>query len=317
MKPHFCTQHRFVPVCVTALAIGLSLQAGARAADPLAQIKERGVLRHLGIPYANFVTGMGDGMDVELAKMFAAHLGVRYEYVPSSWDTVISDLSGKVVKVVDGKVEIVSECKPKGDMVASGLTILPWRKEVVDFSEPTFPTQVWLLAPSESGVKPIKPSGRLETDIIAVKKLMTGHTVLGKLKCCLDPSLYKLSETGANIRLFDGNLNELAPAIIQGEAELTLLDVADVLIALRKWPGRIKVIGPICQPQEMGCAFAKDAGELRAEFNRFLNRCYRDGTYERLLRKYYPAIVNYYPRFFAGKVAPSSTQPGDRITAQE
>lgn len=35
------------------------------AAD-LDEIKARGELRHLGIRYANFVTGSGDGFDVEL-----------------------------------------------------------------------------------------------------------------------------------------------------------------------------------------------------------------------------------------------------------
>ncbi len=39
--------------------------AGARDLD---EIKKSGVLRHLGVPYANFVTGSGDGMDVELVS---------------------------------------------------------------------------------------------------------------------------------------------------------------------------------------------------------------------------------------------------------
>jgi len=47
----------------------------------LAEVKQRGTLRHLGIPYANFVTGAGDGMDVELMQRFAQHLGVKYRYV--------------------------------------------------------------------------------------------------------------------------------------------------------------------------------------------------------------------------------------------
>ena len=58
------------------LAVGL-----ASGAD-LSEVKERGVLRHLGIPYANFVTGSGDGLDVEMVKGFAGHLGVRYAFRP-------------------------------------------------------------------------------------------------------------------------------------------------------------------------------------------------------------------------------------------
>lgn len=51
---------------------------GAYAGD-LREIREAGVLRHLGIPYANFVTGSGDGLDVELIQLFARHLGVAYQ----------------------------------------------------------------------------------------------------------------------------------------------------------------------------------------------------------------------------------------------
>ena len=43
----------------------------------LAEIKKRGVLRHLGVPYANFVTGSGDGLDVEMMKLFRAVFGCR------------------------------------------------------------------------------------------------------------------------------------------------------------------------------------------------------------------------------------------------
>ena len=70
--------------------------------------------------------------------------------------------------------------------------------------------------------------------------------------------LYRFEEIGTNVRLFDGNLNELAPAILNREAESTLLDVPDALIALEKWPGKIKVIGPVSPEQRMGCA---DSGQ--------------------------------------------------------
>lgn len=54
-------------------------------AGELSEIRQRGVLRHLGIPYANFITGSGDGLDEDIIKLFATHLGVKYEYVPTTW----------------------------------------------------------------------------------------------------------------------------------------------------------------------------------------------------------------------------------------
>ena len=64
-------------------------------AQDLAEIRERGVLRHLGVPYARFVTGNGEGFDAEIVQRFAKHLGVRYESVQADWPTVIQDLIGQ------------------------------------------------------------------------------------------------------------------------------------------------------------------------------------------------------------------------------
>ena len=107
-----------------------------------------------------------------------------------------------------------------------------------------------------------------------------------------------MQETGARSRYFSANLNDLAPAVIQGEAELTLLDVADSLVALEKWPGKLKVIGPISPVQEMSCAFPKESEKLRERFNLFFEQIKRDGSYLRLVRKYYPTAPAHFPDFF-------------------
>ena len=65
---------------VLPLLLGFFMALPAPAAD-LDEIRARGELRHLGIRYANFVTGSGDGFDVELMRGFAAHIGVRYTLV--------------------------------------------------------------------------------------------------------------------------------------------------------------------------------------------------------------------------------------------
>ncbi len=264
----------------------------------LPEILQKGELRHLGVPYANFVTGSGDGLDVDLIKFFAQHLGVRYRYVKSSWEEVLADLTGKKVRPRGDEVEVLEEVPIKGDIVANGLTILAWREKVADFSAPVFPTQVWLIARADSSLKPIKPGGRLDRDINAVKALLRGRQVLGKLNTCLDPCLFHLGKEGAKVLSFEGKLNELAPAVIKGKAELTLLDVPDALIALEKWPGKIKVIGPISPRQEVGCAFAKTSPQLREAFNRFFEGIKQDGTYLALVRKYYPSALRHFPEFF-------------------
>ncbi len=283
-------------LCLWVWFMAFYLPAGV--ARDLPQIQESGVIRHIGVPYANFVTGSGDGLDVELMKLFAKKIGVRYEYVPSSWPKVIGDLTGETVKADGDSIEVAGKVPRKGDVIANGFTILAWRQKIVSFSLPTFPTQVWVVARADAAVQPITPSGDLDLDILKVKSAVAKMTVFGKLDTCLDPSLYNLSETGARVRIFNHGLNDMAPAVVAGEADATLLDVPDALIALEKWSGKIKVIGPVSENQEMGVAFAKDGVLLLEAFNRFFKACKADGTYQRLVQQYYPAVFDHYPDFF-------------------
>ena len=83
-------------------------QVTATLAD-LKSIRDKGVIRHLGVRYARFVSGSGDGFSTDLIKGFANELGVRYEYVETSWQSVITDLTGKTYRIVNGKVETTGE----------------------------------------------------------------------------------------------------------------------------------------------------------------------------------------------------------------
>jgi len=287
---------RLLPLILLFLAtMPFSLQA-----RDLPEILEEGVLRHLGIPYANFVTGSGDGLDVEVMQGFAVHLGLGYELIESDWSKVFGHLTGQHARKGVKGAERLKSSPIIGDVVANGMTVLPWRQEVIKFSEPTFPSAVWLVARAESGLSPIKPSGSLQADILSVKNSLDGISVLGLKSTCLDPSLYGMSETKADVRLpsIKLKLNEMAPAILNNEAETTLLDVPDALIALQKWPGQLKVIGPISDQQVMGAGFRKDSPKLLAAFNSYLRQIRADGTYNTLVEKYYPSVFIYYADFF-------------------
>lgn len=288
-------------LCVLAAAL---LAAGvARAADDgggdLDAIRRRGVLRHLGIPYAQFVTGSGDGFDVELARRFAQRLGVSYQYVETDWPEVLGDLIGRRVSPQHPEPGSARPVPIRGDLVATGMTVLPWRERSVAFSSPVFPTQVWVVARAGSPLSPIRPTGRLGDDIAAVKALLAGSTLLGVPETCLDPLLYKLEASRARFQLRQLRLDEVAPALIQGESDLALLDVADAMVALQRYPGRMKVIGPVSAPQSMAVAFRRDAPRLREEFEAFLADIRRDGTYDELIATYFPEAPVYFREFFA------------------
>lgn len=266
----------------------------------LQEIKNQGVLRHISIPYANFNSGAGDGLDVELVRNFADSLGVKYEYVGSSWASVIPDLTGKKVKPTGSEIEVLGDAPIKGDIIANGFTQLPWREKIVDYSAPTFPTQVWLIARADSPLHPISPTGSIADDIAATRKLIDGSSVMGKAGTCLDLSLYDFASAGAMGINFEGTLNELAPALLSNESDLLILDVPDALVALNKWPGKLKVLGPMSPEQTMGSAFRKTSPNLQKAFDSFLTDSKQNGLFLSLVKKYYPDVFIYYPEFFKG-----------------
>lgn len=286
---------------IRALAFSFLLAlSGLAWGHDLDSILEAGVLRHLGIPYANFVTGSGDGLDVELVQGFADHLGVDYEFVETDWENAFGDLTGRHAER-DGDVAALLEETPiRGDILANGVTILPWRTHIVEFSTPTFPSGIWLMARADSPLHPIRPAGALSKDIVQVRQLIKGVSVLALENTCLDPGLYRLDQTGAEVRLANRTvqLNEMAPALLNREAETTLLDVPDALIALNRWPGGLKVIGPISEKQQMAAAFRKTSPDLLAAFNIYFDEIWRDGSYVRMVQRYYPEVFDHYSGFF-------------------
>lgn len=271
-----------------------------RAAD-LDQIKVRGELRHLGIRYANFVTGAGDGFDVELVQGFARHIGVRYRLVYSDFYSVVHDLLGRKVQRDADAVRLTEAVEQRGDIIATGFTVLPWRQAVLAFSEPVFPSQVLLVARASAPERPIAASRSIDQDIARTRALIGKKSLLVMEGTCLDPAGYGLKGIGIDLRAYNRstNLNEMVPAILNNEAYFTLLDVPDAVLDLRKWAGKIKVLGPISSEQVLAAAFPKDAVVLRDEFNRYLRAIKADGTYDRLVDKYYPSIRSYFPDFFA------------------
>jgi ABC-type amino acid transport substrate-binding protein len=290
---------RFVLASLSG-ALAFLFVTSSWAAD-LAEIKKRGEIRHIGIRYANFVTGAGDGLDVELMQGFAKRIGVSYKLVYSDFYSVIRDLLGKDVLRKNGEVTLTGDYPIKGDVISTGFTVLPWREAILLYSDPTLPSQVLLVAPAESNLQPIEGSSDLATDIAKTRMAIGSRSVLVMERTCLDPTNYGLVNVGIDLKAYNksANLNEMVPAMLNEEAELTLLDVPDAILDLSKWAGRIKVVGPISGRQILATAFPKDAPALRDEFNAYLSDIKASGVYDRLVDKYYPGIRRFFPEFFA------------------
>lgn len=283
-------------LAITMISVMLWVWPASVVRADLAEVKSSGVLRHLGVPYSNFVSGDGDGLDVDILKLYASEIGVRYAHIPTTWETVVGDLSGKKFVLRDDKVEITGVVDVKGDIVGNGFTVLPWRQEIINFSTPYFPSAVWALASADSDLKPIQPENDPTRDIAKTKKLLSGKQILGIKDTCLDPAAHDLQNC---IPVYKEGLqlNDLPAALIKGEYEITLQDAPDALLALVKNPGKIKVLGPITEPQFMAFGISKDSPEMLNSFNSFLKRLKNDGKLRQLISKYYPHVFDHFPNW--------------------
>ncbi len=289
-----------IAAAVILLVASLCLHVAPAGARDLEEVRATGVLRHIGITYANFVTAVpeipddgeeierriGDGLAVELVQRFAKFLDVRYEFVLSNWYRAIGD---------------ITDNNTRGDLIAGGMVLPSGRDPAVAFSDPIFPTQVWVVACVDFPVQPIRPSGDLTDDIRRLRNTLRGRSILCIENSGLDPALFDLEKNGANVRPLVGYPDELASALIDKKADMSLLYAPDALIAMEKWPGKIKVMGPISGKQEIAVAFRKDAPKLRKAFNDFFAQLKKEGAYDRLVRKYYPTVFDYFPEFFKKK----------------
>lgn len=101
-----------------ALILFAVLLAGCGTADPLRAVRERGVLRvgttgdYRPMSFREPATGEYWGFDAALAEDLARDLGVRLEFVPTTWPTLMRDTLGR-----------------KFDLALCGITITPARKK--------------------------------------------------------------------------------------------------------------------------------------------------------------------------------------------
>ncbi len=251
----------------------------------LQTILEKGELVHLGINFANFNTAKSNGFCYEFINMFCDELKVEHKFYESDWNIIIEDLTGKKNGVV------------KGDLISTGMTILPWREDLVDFSDPIFPTQVLVVASLSSNMQTVKTSD-FEQEYKDTVSQLKGNRVACLMGTSLDLAEYNIDRDGYEVVPFDGSVDDIIPAVIQGKADAGLVDIGDALIAMQRWPGKFKIIGPITDLQYIGVAFRKSSPELKDRFNQFYAESKQNGRYMELVQKYYPFMIEYYPEFF-------------------
>ena len=136
---------RFAQSLAPALAVGLALAAAvpaaAQAPERLARIRERQALRvciwpdYYGISFRNPKTGALGGLDIDLANAFARELGVKAEFVDSSFPALVKDLDA-------------DRC----DVAMFAVGKLPARVAALDFTQDVLVSDIYGVATKASRV---------------------------------------------------------------------------------------------------------------------------------------------------------------------
>ena len=222
----------------------------ARAQDALR------VVTDATFPPMEFVqNGKRTGFDIELTEAVAAAMGRKIEWIDIDFKGLIPALVSK-----------------RADLAMSAIYITDERKKVVDFSDPYFAGGLVVLT-SKSG--PIKSLKDLDGKKVSVQ---VGTKSVAYLKDNF-PKVERV-EVEKNQEMF--SLVEIGRA----DAAVTGKPAAKIFAQAKP---ALHVLTEQLTTEDYGIAVRKDAPEIRDAVNAALKKIKADGTYDKLVNKWFEA----------------------------
>ena len=251
-------------IVITLLAALLAIAGIADAQGTLETVKKRGKLIagvKTDFPPFGYVDAGGQnlGFDVDVAHLFAKAL-----FNDDNQVELVAVTSGNRIPFLQsGKI----------DIIIATVTITDDRKQVVEFSDPYFLSGSLLLVPKASPVKGLED--------------LAGKTVAVVQGAIQDKDVEQLQPKANRIKF--GKVSEAVLAVKGGRADAYAHD--DVLVlTLVKENADLKAAGKPFMPRPYGIAVRKGDIDFIKWVNGELARMRRDGTYDRLWKKYFADV---------------------------
>ena len=205
-------------------------------------------------PPMEFVdNGKRTGFDIELVEAIGKTMGRKIEWVDIDFKGLVPGLISK-----------------RFDMAVSAIYITDERRKVVDFSDPYFAGGLVVLTTRAGPIKTLKD---LDGKKVTVQ---VGTKSVGYLKDNY-PKVERV-EVEKNQEMF--NLVEIGRA----DAAVTGKPAAKVFAQAKP---ALQVLDEQLTTEEYGIAVRKDTPELRAAVNAALKKIKADGTYDKLVQKWF------------------------------
>jgi polar amino acid transport system substrate-binding protein len=202
-------------------------------------------------PY-NFIGDDGevDGFERELGDELCRRAELECRWVTNEWDSIIPNL-------VDGNY----------DTIMAGMSITAERDEVIDFTQPYFP-------PTPSVYIALAGSGAEATEGRVAAQVATIHAEY---------------LAGAGVTLIEYELaEELANAVLGGEADAALVDRAFALDTIAESGDELIVVGPeVPLDSGIGVGIREEDRWLKDRLDEAISAMKQDGSLNTLIRKWF------------------------------
>jgi polar amino acid transport system substrate-binding protein len=238
----------------------LAFSAGvAKAQEQLAAITAAKVVR-IGIPTDYQPYGFAGldmqpmGLDVDIANLLAAKLGVRVEFVPV---------------IVANRIPYLQTRKV--DLIVSTLGKTEERQKIIDFSI--------AYAPFFQGIYALK------TTTIASFDDLAGKTVAVTRGAMEDEMLAKVAPSTTVVQRFEDNAATTA-AFVARQTQVIATSVSNMSVLGRKNPRLGAEFKLLLHNSALHVGITKGEDKLRAKVNEILNAAKADGTLEGLAQKW-------------------------------
>ena len=269
---------RFTPtrrlVLVAALA-ALALPALAtRPASAITpeEIKARGKII-VGIqgdnPPWGFVTSDGkqDGLDADMARLYAKELGVEVEFVPL-------EVSNRIPALTSGRV----------DVLFATMAMLPERAKAVQFSKPYVANAIVLIAPKSVEIK-------TNADMAKVS--------IGVAKgAAQDTQVTKNAPAGTTIRRYDGDAPSIQ-ALASGQVQAIGGNIFYLQRVEQARPGEFENKLEFQKLYNGACTRLGEK-EINASLNAFIDKIKANGELQKLYDKWMKVPLHQFPDSLEG-----------------
>ncbi len=268
LKP---TRRVVAATLLAALALPTLALRPASAVTP-EEIKARGKII-VGIqgdnPPWGFVTSEGkqDGIDADIARLYAKELGVQVEFMPL-------EVNNRIPALTTGRV----------DVLFATMAMLPERAKAVQFSKPYVANAIVLIGPKSAEIKS-------NTD-------MAKFTIGVAKGAAQDTQVTKNAPSGTTIRRYDGDAASIQ-ALVSGQVQAVGGNIFYIQRIEQAKPGEFENKLEFQKLYNGACTRLGEK-EINASINAFIDKIKANGELQKIYDKWMKVPVHQFPDSIEG-----------------